>query len=197
MNDIVVVKVGGSLYRLDDLAQRLTGWLAEAKAQFGPRLVLVPGGGPTADLIREWDARHGLGEEKSHWLALSACSLNALFLAELLPRAAIVDDERDLEPVWARGDLPILNVRTFLEADERRRPGESLPHTWAATTDSIAARLALVCRASKLILLKAATSSKTSTWREAADQGIVDPVFPSLVEAAPFEIVLVNLQAWR
>jgi aspartokinase-like uncharacterized kinase len=197
MNDIFVIKVGGSLYRLGDLAQRLTDWLAEARAQFGPRLILVPGGGLTADLVREWDARHGLGEEKSHWLALSACSLNALFLAALLPRAAVVGDERDLEPVWARGDLPILDARAFIEADERRRPDESLPHTWDATSDSVAARLALVSRASKLILLKAADFSKEPTWSEAADQGAVDPVFPRLVEAAPFEVILVNLQTWR
>src|ERR1700737_80612 len=77
----VVVKVGGSLFDLPDLGPRLKSWLDEL-ASFA--VVLVPGGGPTANVVRELDRHHGLGEETAHWLALQALTFNAAFLAALL-----------------------------------------------------------------------------------------------------------------
>src|SRR5947209_1436057 len=85
----VVVKVGGSLYDLPDLGPRLGRWLG---ASPGRRALLVPGGGPTADVIRQFDACHGLGEATAHELALRALTLNAHFLAALVPAAVVVDD---------------------------------------------------------------------------------------------------------
>src|SRR5271166_3401866 len=72
----IVVKVGGSLFSMPDLAQRLRRWLAQA----GPRILLVPGGGAAADVVREFDKCHSLGEEASHWLALWSLRLNAELL---------------------------------------------------------------------------------------------------------------------
>ena len=61
------MKVGGSLYDLPDLGPRLRRWL-DAHA---PREVIVaPGGGPFADVVRDLDRAHRLGEETSHWLAV-------------------------------------------------------------------------------------------------------------------------------
>ena len=77
-----IVKVGGSLYDLPDLGSRLLRFLGELSAS---RVVIVPGGGPAAEQVRQWDAVHRLGEEASHWLALRATSVNAHFLASLLP----------------------------------------------------------------------------------------------------------------
>ena len=56
----------------------------------GKNILLIPGGGPTADAIRTFDKAHGLGEEASHWLALHALALNAHFLVNLFPPGAQV-----------------------------------------------------------------------------------------------------------
>jgi hypothetical protein len=88
----IVVKVGGSLFDLPDLGSRLQSWLDRLPTR---QVLLVPGGGPTADVVRELDRRHGLGDERAHWLALRALMLNAYFLAELLPSAAVVENFRD------------------------------------------------------------------------------------------------------
>src|SRR5262249_30551469 len=140
---MLVAKVGGSLYDLPDLGDRLRAWVGECAGD----LLLVPGGGPLADAVRGLDRTHGLGEEASHWLALGAMTLAARFLAAMLPGLREVSDPR-----YAQG-LCLLDALAFLRADEGQ-PG-CLPHCWAATSDAVAARAAEVAGA-KLVLLKSA-----------------------------------------
>ena len=85
---LAVVKVGGSLYDLPDLGPRLQRWLNHVPAN---DVLIVPGGGPAADVIRDLDRIHHLGEENAHWLALEALRLNAHFIARLLPPADFID----------------------------------------------------------------------------------------------------------
>src|SRR5438552_385943 len=81
-----LIKVGGSLFDLPDLAARLRSLLAGITSQ---RLYLFPGGGPTADVVRQLDRLHGLGEELAHWLALRSLTVNAFFLQGLLPELPV------------------------------------------------------------------------------------------------------------
>jgi aspartokinase-like uncharacterized kinase len=178
----LVVKVGGSLFDLPDLAGRLRRWLAAQSA--GDRL-LVPGGGPTADVVRLLDDRHGLGEEAAHWLALRALALNAHFLAALLS-APVVE-----EPGPGVG-LAVLDAHAFARADEGR--AGCLPHTWAATSDSVAARVAEVAGA-ELVLLKSVTLSGVP-WQEAGRRGWVDPLFAAIVRRGGLSVRAVNLRDW-
>src|SRR5204862_97777 len=99
------------------------------------QIVLFPGGGPTADAVRAFDQRHRLGEECSHWLALQALSLNAQFLARLLPEARLVSRLPAAGP-----GLVVADPYPIFLADEQR--DESLPHLWHVTSDSLAARTA-------------------------------------------------------
>jgi aspartokinase-like uncharacterized kinase len=167
---LIVVKVGGSLFDLPDLGRRLALWLPPSRD-----VLLVPGGGPTADAIRRLDSVHRLGQERSHWLALGALALNARFLAGLLPGAAVVED-----PCLQEGTA-VLDALAFARADEGW-PGR-LPHTWDVTSDSIAARAAVVARAGELVLLKSAALPAGVDWVEAARLGLVDPHFAAT--AAP------------
>src|SRR6516162_7930908 len=95
----IVVKVGGSLLDLLDLGLRLRAWLAQ---QTRSRLLLLPGGGPTADVVRELDRRHRLGEAASHWLALRCLSVNAWLLSALLPEVPtqVVGQVSDCAACW-------------------------------------------------------------------------------------------------
>ena len=191
-SSVVVVKVGGSLYDLPDLGSRLRAWLTEQCA--GDDVVLVPGGGGTADVIRHFDRVHGLGEETSHWLALRALTLNARFLASLLPPAYVVGTIDSLRDAWEKNQLPILDAHEFARDDEKR-PGH-LPHSWAAASDALAARVALVVRARHLILLKSTTIPPGMDWREAGRQGLVDAMFAEVLRNAPTDLCVeaVNLR---
>lgn len=186
---LVVAKVGGSLFDLPDLAPRLRSWLRTLATT---DVLLVPGGGAAANVIRDLDSCHHLGEEQAHWLALRAMVLNAHFLAALLPPAAVIDD-----PLRCPASTPaILDAHAFLRADEGR-PG-SLPHAWTVTSDAVAARVAVWGKAVRLFLLKSVTIPAAMSWEESARRGLVDATFPEVLRQAPhgLEVQAINLRAW-
>ncbi len=150
-----VVKVGGSLLDLPDLATRLEAWLTQQPIACN---VLLMGGGILCDAVREWDSRFQLGEVASHWLCIDLLDTTAKLLGQLLPHARIVTDRRALprEPGTC-----IFSPGTFLRHEEPRLPGTRLPPSWQVTADSIAARLAEVIGAEELVLLKSTESSET------------------------------------
>jgi aspartokinase-like uncharacterized kinase len=170
---LTVVKIGGSLYDMPGLAARLQTWLKTLAAR---RILLVPGGGPAADVIREYDRVHGLGEKAAHELALRSLTLNAWFLSELLGGLRVLD------PLHADWDgLALLDAHAFCRHEE---VSAQLPACWEATSDSIAAATALVLNALELVLLKSTDESA----------GLVDAVFPRLASRAPFAIRMVNFR---
>jgi probable H4MPT-linked C1 transfer pathway protein len=186
----VVLKVGGSLFDLRDLGSRLRSWIK----QLGTSAVLiVPGGGPTADVVRELDRRHALGEEPAHWLALQALSLNASFLAEVIADAVVVQNLADCAAQWHASKIPILDPYPLILADEGR-PG-SLPHSWDVSSDSLAARVAGLVGARRLILLKSSIPAEPISWVEAGRGGFVDIHFAQA--AAGLDVQAVDLRAWR
>jgi aspartokinase-like uncharacterized kinase len=207
-NAWIIVKVGGSLFDLPDLRHRLRAMLRPFRAA---NVLLVPGGGATADAIRAFDSAHRLGEEASHWLALQALSLNARMLQELLPEARIVREipepeapVRDAEsaPACASGSDEnrsrsfLLDPFPFFHADEQRP--NHLPHRWDVTSDSLAVRAATLAEAHELILLKSVVW-EARDWTEAARSGIVDGYFARALQQAPaaLRVRLINLRAWK
>jgi aspartokinase-like uncharacterized kinase len=168
----------------------LNAWL---KSFTGTSILLVPGGGRMADVVRELDATHALGEEQSHWLALRAMTVQAYILAALVPGMDVVD-----EP-FVNSGLAVLDAWAFAVADEKRP--RSLPHSWEITSDSLAARVAWVADVDELVLLKSQDKPGTEgkTWEEAANRGFVDPVFPIIIrqDGAKFRVRAVNLRSWQ
>ena len=188
-----VVKLGGSLLDVPDLALRLRDWLARQ----APRAtVLIAGGGRMADVVRDADRQHRLGETVSHWLCIRVMTLQAELLSALLPEAAVcrsLADWRSTAP-----GLAILDPWIFLREEEPHLAGQTLPASWDVTSDSIAARFAAAIGAAELVLLKSALPQSTlpqstSTPGAAAAAGYVDRFFPRLAEAAP-AIRCVNLR---
>jgi 5-(aminomethyl)-3-furanmethanol phosphate kinase len=187
-SELAVVKVGGSLYDLPDLGVRLRSWL---KTLSWPRVLLVPGGGPTADVIRDFDRTHALGEAVAHELALRSLTLNAWFLSALLGVGVC-----DCSVAPREEGVSVLDVHAFCAADT---PGE-LPACWDATSDSVAAQVAVVLGAKELVLLKSVTLPEACDWRQAGEQGIVDPMFAATLARggqSSLRVRAVNLRARR
>jgi len=147
---VVVYKLGGSLLLLPDLPRRIAhipDWFP------GSRPLIVVGGGQTADVVREWDRIHHLGDERAHQLALSSLRLNEMLLVELVENARRVCSRDEVDRAWADNRLPVLSTDDFLRANEASS-NIPLPHNWNVTSDSIAAWVALEWPADKLVLLK-------------------------------------------
>ncbi len=74
----MVVKVGGSLLDWPDLPDRL-GRFLDRRREAGQRLVVVTGGGPAADWIRDVDRVFAIGDRAAHDLAIRSMDLTARF----------------------------------------------------------------------------------------------------------------------
>jgi aspartokinase-like uncharacterized kinase len=198
----VVVKVGGSLFDWLELGCRLRAWLDHYSvlgtqySVLSTPMLLVPGGGASTDAVRVFDRTHSLGEETAHWLALQALTLNAHFLAALLPGAVVIQRPAHCSTTWQHGMFPVLDPYAFAVADEGR-PG-CLPHVWDVTSDSIAVRVADVLAAQQLVLLKSITIPAGIGWSEAGRRGFVDSYFAEVLSRreTAFDVCAVNLRAW-
>jgi aspartokinase-like uncharacterized kinase len=155
-----VVKVGGgTLTRIADL----DAVLAEiAAASPHVPLLVVPGGGPFADAVREVDGRLRLGDDASHWMAVLGMDQYAYVITSRLAGATLVRGFREIESALQDRRTPVLAPFQWVhEAD-------ALPHSWDVTSDSISAWIAGQVGASRLVLVKPTGASGPS---------VVDPCF--------------------
>jgi len=185
-----VIKLGGSLLEYGELAGELRRWLG---AQSQAQNLLIVGGGAMADAVRQADQLHGLCETTAHWLCVRAMGVNSLLVAALLPEAAYATSLNDLDAADRQAHLSIMDPWCFLHEEEPRCAATPLPQSWDATSDSIAAQLAVIWRAAELVLLKSALPHEPASIATASAAGYVDRYFPRVAVDVP-TIRCVNLR---
>jgi 5-(aminomethyl)-3-furanmethanol phosphate kinase len=163
-----VVKVGGGLLASEGALVQVCAVLG-AHGAMNP-IVVVPGGGPFADTVREFDRRVGLSADAAHWMALLAMDQYAYVLAERIPGAELAEDSGAIAAVLARGRPAVLAPFRWM------RSADVLPHGWEATSDSVAAFVAGALDAARLILVKPADSMAEPVDR--AFSGVVPAGLP-------------------
>lgn len=178
-----VVKLGGSL----SYDPCIRTWLEALSSMGGGRVIIVPGGGPFADLVRDAQQHWEFDDEAAHGMALHAMQQNALLLAALCPSLMPVESELDMRAVLSRGRTAIWLPLSMtlgnpdLEAD------------WNVTSDSIGAWLAGRLNAERLILVKSCRlPGAPFDASDLSDAGIVDRAFPRFIRHACFDVVLLN-----
>jgi aspartokinase-like uncharacterized kinase len=140
-----VLRVGGSLCQGQGLAA-LCHQIGQLGAQY--RLLVVPGGGEFADVVRDHYRRYHLNETTAHRMALLAMDQYGCLLGDLVPTGTLVVDLLSARKVAESGQVAILLPASLLiQADP-------LPHSWQVTSDAVAAWVAGLVSASRLILLK-------------------------------------------
>src|SRR5213076_1925162 len=143
-----VVKVGGGLLGTAGAFELVIDALSAFRR--GRRLVVLPGGGPFADAVRQMLERVKIGEDAAHWMAVLGMDQYAHALAARLPEAALVDGEGGIAAALQATRLPVLAPYRWLRA------ADPLPHSWEVTSDSIAAWLAGQLGARRVVLIKPA-----------------------------------------
>ena len=139
-----VLKIGGSLLEDPSTLVGLCKTIGQmAKAH---RIVVIPGGGEFADLIRKIDENYKLSNTVIHKMAILAMDQYGLLLSNLIPNSYF---SYSLEKICKsrKGILPIfLPSKLMFQEDP-------LPHSWDVTSDTIAGYIAKLLNSKKLILV--------------------------------------------
>ncbi len=186
---IRVVKVGGSLFDLPDLADRLRAWLSE---QSPAHHVIVTGGGALVEQVRRWHALRPLNDAAAHWMSVDLMTVTAHMLHDHLPEIPLIEDDRLLCQRLGERSCTLFGPGQWLRHSEPNLPGRKLPTNWQVTSDSIAARLAITLLADELVLLKSALPQKKSV-EQLVQEGYLDRMFAALHPDLP-RTFLVNLR---
>lgn len=139
-----VIKIGGSLARTPALAC----WLALIAADHGRRWLIVPGGGPYADAVREMQECWGFDDASAHRMAVQAMGLYGAQLAAMAPALEAGTTLRELARARRSG--------IWCPDAAAARDFQGLPEDWRSSADSIALWAAQTLQASGLVLLKSA-----------------------------------------
>lgn len=167
----LVVKVGGSLYnQVPDLVPVLN-------ASKRP-LLLIPGGGPFADLVRQVQADN----DTAHWMAVAAMEQYGWFIASFgIPVTDILST-----PVTTTVLLPYRCLRLT----------DALPHTWDATSDSIAAWVADTLHLDLLLLKSVDGIFINGILQEQVkaplESDVIDPFFIPFVMKKSVRTTIIN-----
>ena len=144
----LVIKIGGGLLGVPGALDAV----CTAVATMGRReaIVVIPGGGPFADAVREVDRAIGLSPDAAHWMAILAMDQYAHLLAGRIAGAVLVEEAGAIAGALATGRVAVLAPSRWLRA------ADPLPHSWDATSDSVAAFVAGALDARRLVLVKPA-----------------------------------------
>ncbi len=163
----VVVKFGGSFAG----SPHLRDWI-KAFAQCAGRIVLVPGGGPFADVVRATQSEIGFDDRAAHHMALLAMEQYGRALLSFDGPLTAADSVDAIQHALTAGRVPVwMPIRMAIDAAD-------LAPSWDVTSDSLAAWLANRIGAARLFLVKhVALSVACARCDDLAAKGIVDSEF--------------------
>jgi 5-(aminomethyl)-3-furanmethanol phosphate kinase len=172
--ELTVVKLGGS-YAFSPHLRDMLSTICSARAP----VVVAPGGGPFADTVREAQPRMGFGDSAAHRMALLAMAQFAESLVSLAPakggsrkNCRVAASVAAIRETLAENAVPVWSPWPMADGLE------TLPESWALTSDSLSAWLAGKLGAARLILIKHRDPPGAPvSLAEAARAEIVDPLF--------------------
>ncbi len=175
---VAIVKLGGSLANSDELPK----WLDVIATAGAGKVVLVPGGGPWADEVREAQKREGFDDGVAHRKALRAMERYGNVLAGMRANLALADDIAAIDEVLRDGQVAVWMPFEMVVADA------SIPQTWDVSSDSLSAWLARELGAALLVLVKSVTVSDPQMRAgEMMKNGWVDACFGGFCAGGNFQ----------
>jgi len=140
-----VVKVGGSLATCPQKLRNLCLKISEISKEH--KLIVVPGGGEFADVVRRLDKRFHLSCNTSHRMAILGMDQYGMLLSNLIPSSITTSKFEEIKYFLDMDKLPIFLPSNLLLQED------PLENSWAVTSDSIAVYLAGRLKVTKVLLV--------------------------------------------
>lgn len=150
---ITVIKIGGGLTAIPGALEAVCRAVGDAVRTSA--IAVVPGGGPFADAVRTFARAHRLSADAAHWMAILAMDQYAQVLAERIAGSQLVEEAAAVTAAVNPVGIAVLAPSRWMRA------ADVLPHTWDATSDSVAAFVAGALDAERLVLVKPSTSGSS------------------------------------
>jgi aspartokinase-like uncharacterized kinase len=148
---LAAIKVGGGLVPIPGALEVVCTAIRDAGRSVP--IVVVPGGGPFADAVRAFGRTHRLSADAAHWMALLAMDQYAHALLERIEGATLVEEAGAVAAAVDPAGVAVLAPSRWMRA------ADVLPHTWDATSDSVAAFVAGALDVDHLVLVKPSVSN--------------------------------------
>lgn len=161
-----VIKIGGSLAEDPERLRALCTKLSEFAKKYA--IIVVPGGGRFADVVRDFDKRFTLSSEVSHRMAILGMDQFGLLLSQIIPNSCatyLLSDAKQLSEIRV---VPVfLPSRLMFQEDP-------LENSWNVTSDSIAAYIASRLHIAKVLLVTDVDGIFTKDPRKHADAVLIE-----------------------
>ena len=180
---MIIVKLGGSLYNTPKLKCWLTMLDAYAKQQ---PVIIVPGGGPFANQVRDAQQLHHFNDSYAHHMAILAMAQFGLLIKGITPNCQLFyfPTDRAASPKGLSVWLP---NKALLSQTE-------IMHSWTVTSDSLALWLADKLNAEQLILVKQNHDSGNRSITELSKLDVLDAGFQHLFSQITVPSKIVDAQ---
>jgi aspartokinase-like uncharacterized kinase len=140
-----VVKVGGSLSLYPEKLRTLCLKISEISKK--QKLIVIPGGGKFADVVRCLDKSFHLSCSTSHGMAILGMDQYGMLLSDLIPGSITTHKLEEIRHFFDLNKLPIFLPSHLLLRDD------PLENSWAVTSDSIAVYIAGRLQVTKVLLV--------------------------------------------
>lgn len=178
-----VIKLGGSLLGRNGLQSEFSSWLAR---QSPAANIVVAGGGRRVDEVRTDDAEAPGDPAKVHWQCVDLMRHTFTFVSALFPAWPRITTPSDLAAILnSNPPRPATAIAATSAFYSRVQNSECLPQSWATTSDSIAALLAIETQANELVILKSCEIPNGRTIEQLSSDGVIDEALPDLASRIP------------
>jgi len=163
-----VIKVGGSLAENPKVLNALGDELCLIAKTHS--VVVVPGGGKFADVVRELDSKFALSASLSHKMAILAMDQYGMFLSHVVPDCRSCDSLEAAQKIAKEGAVPIFLPSKLFSQEDPFEP------SWDVTSDSIAAYTAVKVNAVMAIFVTDVNGIFTKDPKKHADAKLLQKI---------------------
>lgn len=174
---MIVVKLGGSLYSSPYLKE----WVNELTSINSQTVIIVPGGGPFANQVRQAYSDWEINEEIAHEMAVLSMQQYALLISSLNEKISRLDSVNSLPSHNEPNTMVWFPYKDVMEKC-------NYPKSWQVTSDSLSFWLADAVAANRLCLVKSAEMNLMSC-EQLMSSSIVDEYFPVIANNFARDIV--------